>query len=336
MRYLSAALLALSLTAVSAQDVNSSQDGVLATGTMGSTNPPSPTMKAGDAGSNARLLSVNSIDDFCIFGPKEANKTIGDTEGEQVAWCTQPRNDARLIPDGTFTGVHFITTPFYVQVVGWGDLTKIGLQDADYGGELDPHGATGEGNPIGGNVTSNVSGTDENYAEWMEFISYEQFCLRICTAGNDTWDAATMCEHKLDEMGCGFIMPGDYEQKDVFQSCDADAAYPPGMFSVAGDGDNSFSSFAQRYTGTLTQEGQQTVYTIGDTATPSSAQMTPSSSNCRTQSSLNAAQQPTSTSSNEGDEGSKGQSQDDDSAAATLQLVSAWSIAVIAVFAVLL
>lgn len=42
--------------------------------------------------------------DFCIFGPKEADKTIGDTESEQVAWCTQPRNNARLIPEDTFTG----------------------------------------------------------------------------------------------------------------------------------------------------------------------------------------------------------------------------------------
>lgn len=31
----------------------------------------------------------------------------------------------------------------------------------DEGGELDPHGATNLGNPIGGNVTSNISGTGE-------------------------------------------------------------------------------------------------------------------------------------------------------------------------------
>lgn len=33
--------------------------------------------------------------------------------------------------------------------------------------ELDPHGAYGTGNPIGGNVTSNITGADENIAEWM-------------------------------------------------------------------------------------------------------------------------------------------------------------------------
>lgn len=101
-----------------------------------------------------------------------------------------------------------------------------------------------------------------------------------------------MCEHKLDEMGCSFIMPGEYQQQDVFQTCDADVAYPPGVFF---EGENSYSSFAQRYTGTITEGGQQTVYTIGDTATPSSAQMTPSSSNCQTQSNLNVPKQTTST-----------------------------------------
>lgn len=33
--------------------------------------------------------------------------------------------------------------------------------------ELDPHGATGNGNPIGGNVTSNITGQDQHFAEWM-------------------------------------------------------------------------------------------------------------------------------------------------------------------------
>jgi hypothetical protein len=33
--------------------------------------------------------------------------------------------------------------------------------------ELDPHGQFGDGNPIGGNVTSNVTGSNQNFAEWM-------------------------------------------------------------------------------------------------------------------------------------------------------------------------
>ena len=33
--------------------------------------------------------------------------------------------------------------------------------------ELDPHGAYGSGNPIGGNVTSNITGSDKHFQEWM-------------------------------------------------------------------------------------------------------------------------------------------------------------------------
>ena len=32
-------------------------------------------------------------------------------------------------------------TSAYVQVIGFIDQTKINIQDGDYGGELDPHGA---------------------------------------------------------------------------------------------------------------------------------------------------------------------------------------------------
>ena len=59
--FTASAILALAAF-TSAQGVNSSQEGVLATGTMGTTNPPEPTMKAGKDDSEARLLSVNSID----------------------------------------------------------------------------------------------------------------------------------------------------------------------------------------------------------------------------------------------------------------------------------
>lgn len=80
----------------------------------------------------------------------------------------QPRNNARVIPDGTLTAVHFVRTPLYYQVQGWGDFTRLGITLNDQGGELDPHGATGDGNPIGGNVTCNATGADVNYEEWMK------------------------------------------------------------------------------------------------------------------------------------------------------------------------
>ena len=142
---------------------------VTATGTMGTTNPPQATMPTAiNQTSYSRLLSLNSINDFCIFAPPTPNGVIGDTEEIEVAWCVQPRNNARVIPDGTFTSAHLVRTPLYWQIQGFGDLTKINIQSGDGGGELDPHGATGAGNPVGGNVTSNVTGTDVHYEEWMK------------------------------------------------------------------------------------------------------------------------------------------------------------------------
>jgi hypothetical protein len=43
----------------------------------------------------------------------------------------------------------------YIQIVGFIDNTAIGLNALDEGGELDPHGADLQGNPLGGVVYSN-------------------------------------------------------------------------------------------------------------------------------------------------------------------------------------
>ena len=92
-----AAVLSVAGLVRSAMDQNA--ENVVATGTMGVTNPAEPTLGSSvNQTSEARLGSVNSIDDFCFFGPKDANQEIGSTEAEQVAWCTQPRNNARVIP----------------------------------------------------------------------------------------------------------------------------------------------------------------------------------------------------------------------------------------------
>lgn len=259
---------------------------VTATGTMGSTNPPEPTLgTAINQTSYARLLSINSIDDFCLFLPPEAgpNSVIGNTEAIEVAWCVQPRNNARVIPDGVLQAVHFVKTPLYVQVQGWGAFDRLTIPTGDEGGELDPHGATGDGNPVGGNVTSNITGTDVHYEEWMNYMSYQQFCIRVCTAENSTYSAALECQHTLDEMGCDWVMPGDYTNNS-FTSCDADAAYPPGVYPLP---NGSTSTFAQRYTGTYTDgAGSIGTFTVGETVTPSSAYSTPASSNCVTHTSV--------------------------------------------------
>lgn len=134
---------------------------VIATGPNGPTNPDHPSFAQVGTTVNqkslARLLSVNAIDDFCLFGPMNPNSEIGPSEHNVVAWCTKPRNNARIIPDGTIKSAQFLRTPSYVQVSGWWDGTKVNIANGDDGGELDPHGPTGEGNPVGGNVTTNVA-----------------------------------------------------------------------------------------------------------------------------------------------------------------------------------
>jgi len=285
-RFASSAALALAIAAssVSAQSATTFPEGVIASGTMGTTNPAQPTLGTTvNQTSVSRLLTLNSVDDWCIFAPPE-NNTIGESEAIEVAWCTKARNNARVIPDGVITGVSFLKTDFYVQIYGYGDLTQLNIAPGDFGGELDPHGATGAGNPVGGNVTTNVvTGSDINIAEWMQFISYTQFCIRACTNANSSYSAASMCEHKLDEMGCTFVMPGNYGFNGTFETCDADVAYPPGWYPVVAGGTTSYSTFAQYFTGTYTDNSGATVsYTVGDTVTPSTVAFTPASSNCQT------------------------------------------------------
>ena len=47
-------------------------------------------------------------------------------------------------------------------------------------------------------MTSNVSGQDVFYEEWMSFMSYNQFCLRVCTAQTNDVSAALQCEHERE------------------------------------------------------------------------------------------------------------------------------------------
>lgn len=123
------------------------------------------------------------------------------------------------------------------------------------GGELDPHGAENLGNPIGGNVTSDVSGSDVFYEEWMSFVSFDQFCLRICTRNREDVNTALMCEHELDVMGCQFVMPGDYSN-NTFDSCLGEPAAPPGIYPTPtnrqGQDATVTTTFKQRYTGVYT------------------------------------------------------------------------------------
>ncbi|GLB42168.1 putative carbohydrate-binding module family 13 protein [Lyophyllum shimeji] len=185
--------------------------------------------------------TVNSVTDWCIWAPPEpgSGSVIGNTERIEVAWCIKrllpplPRDfnrtngtGARLIPDGTISGAHFVQTPDFVQVTGVGNLTFLNVPAGDAGGELDPHGQDGLGNPIGGLVFSSAFGQLQEITEWTNFISDTQFCFRACKPGPM---APTWCQHIYDEMGCAWNMPANYNP-GVFENCKGDSGQPMGIY----------------------------------------------------------------------------------------------------------
>ncbi|KAG6906544.1 hypothetical protein DXG01_013252 [Tephrocybe rancida] len=96
------------------------------------------------------LLTYMPLYNWCIWAPPAPgpDAVVGNTERIEVAWCTKPGTGSRLIPDGAITGVHFVQTPDFVQVTGVGNLTFLNVPAGDEGGELDPHGADGNGAPF--------------------------------------------------------------------------------------------------------------------------------------------------------------------------------------------
>jgi len=184
--------------------------------------------------SNCQTAVVNAIDDFCLWGPPEPNSVVGNTEGEAIAWCTKPGRGTRLIPAGALTGVQFMKTPDYVQVVGFIDQANINMQADDSGGEMDPHGADQRGNPLGGLVFSNAFGADKNkftqVIEWHNFMGGGVFCMKACDPAGP--NAAHYCEHVFDRIGCQFNAPAAYV-KGVFESCEGESQDYPGVYTDA-------------------------------------------------------------------------------------------------------
>jgi len=175
---------------------------------------------------------VNSVEDFCLWAPPYSNgknSSVGDTEQYEVSWCLKPGYGTRLIPDGTIKGAHFVQTPDYVQVTGWGDFTKMNIPRNDAGGELDPHGADGMGNPHGGLVFGSSFGKLQQYHEWTNFMSATEFCIRACKDGKN---APKLCNHIYDVMGCAWNMPGNYDQ-GVFENCVGNSGEPMGIYGAS-------------------------------------------------------------------------------------------------------
>ncbi|KAH9477219.1 hypothetical protein JR316_0011138 [Psilocybe cubensis] len=170
---------------------------------------------------------INSLDDFCIWAPPNPGKTVGEIEGEMIAWCTKPGHGTRVMPEGTLTGVQLTKTPDYIQVVGFMDQTKINMVAGDEGGEMDPHGADQRGNPMGGLVYTNAfTGTYTQVIEWHNFNGGNYFCFKACDPRGK--DDAKFCQHIYDTQGCGFNAPSNAKDK-VFESCAGDSQAFPGV-----------------------------------------------------------------------------------------------------------
>jgi hypothetical protein len=196
-------------------------------------------------------MFLNSLDDFCMWSSDKLASdpldTIGDSEAREVAWCTKPGHGTRVIPQGAITGAQWLYAKNYVQVVGFIDQTQVHLQASDEGGELDPHGADEQGNPLGGIVFTNGFGNSAaQYAtqlksnatpstsftqviEWIDFIGGGIFCLKMCNPKDP--QAAELCQHIYDRIGCGYNALADYNAiNGTFSVCDSDDMTPRKCF----------------------------------------------------------------------------------------------------------
>jgi hypothetical protein len=173
---------------------------------------------------------INSIDDFCLWGPPAPNSEIGVIEGEAVAWCTKPGYGTRIIPKGALTGVQFIKTSAYVQITGLIKQDQIYIAANDSGGEMDPHGADQRGNPLGGLLFSKAFNGNSfvQAVEWHNFMGGNVFCLKACDPSGP--DAARYCEHVFDRIGCKYNAPAAY-QDNVFLSCLGENQDFPGVYT---------------------------------------------------------------------------------------------------------
>lgn len=78
-------------------------------------------------------LYVNSVQDFCLWGPPENRSDVGDgtskignVEQHVVSYCLNDGYGTRLIPEGAIQTAHFVKVESddisYVQVRGTGDV----------------------------------------------------------------------------------------------------------------------------------------------------------------------------------------------------------------------
>ncbi|KDQ12233.1 hypothetical protein BOTBODRAFT_93667, partial [Botryobasidium botryosum FD-172 SS1] len=185
-----------------------------------------------------QTATVNHLDDFCLWAPPMTNSTIADTEGETVAWCTKKGRGTRTIPGGALTGVQYMVTPDYVQVIGFINQALIDMNPMDSGGELDPHGADLRGNALGALMYSNAfpsnngnNGTFQQVHEWHNFMGGGMFCIKVCDPAGA--NAANYCQHIYDRIGCKYNAPATYTN-NTFVACQGESQDFPGVYTSNG------------------------------------------------------------------------------------------------------
>ncbi|KAL8279129.1 hypothetical protein RQP46_008385 [Phenoliferia psychrophenolica] len=139
--------------------------------------------------------------------PDPTTENLVDAEAIAVAYCFNPYNNTRPMPDGFIKTAHFRNTSDYVQISGTFDWTVMNLNPYDCGGEYDNHGAEGLGNPVGAHVDGGDNWWDSNESESLPY-----------------------CRNTFDLMGCLWVMPGDYQQEG-FTNCQADLDLPVGVYN---------------------------------------------------------------------------------------------------------
>jgi hypothetical protein len=156
-------------------------------------------------------------------------------------------------------------TPDYVQVTGYINQQFVNMDPTDSGGELDPHGADGRGNPLGALLFSEAwTGAYVQAIEWHNFMGGGVFCLKACDPSMP--NAANYCQHIYDRIGCQYNAPAAYVN-NVFLSCDGDDQDFPGIYTDS-------AGVVQTYT--------QPDESLGPISTMPYTARIPASSNCQT------------------------------------------------------
>lgn len=129
-------------------------------------------------------------------------------------------------------------TSAYIQVTGFIQNSAILLASDDGGGELDPHGADLQGNPLGGVVYSNgTTDSPDGHTlaqahNWNLFVGGGQFCAKVCYNSVTSPD---YCQNIYDLIGCSYNMPTNV-QNGSFTSCEGDLQDEAGIYTSNGQG----------------------------------------------------------------------------------------------------